>query len=160
MFIMMRMMNNKKNVKIFSIVIAAIFIIGIGALAYTQMATPGTSAASNVGVIDMSRLDNPENPVYVKAAKEFTDYRSQVAADMQAKVDAAQDDAKIKQEAQANVEKKMEEMNKQMADQTMEAAKAVGNAKGLSVVLPKDAVLYGGVDITDQVLKKLASDAK
>ena len=50
---MMRMMNNKKNVKIFSIVIAAIFIIGIGALAYTQMATPGTSAASNVGVIDM-----------------------------------------------------------------------------------------------------------
>ena len=157
---MMRMMNNKKNVKIFSIVIAAIFIIGIGALAYTQMATPGTSAASNVGVIDMSRLDNPENPVYVKAAKEFTDYRSQVAADMQAKVDAAQDDAKIKQEAQANVEKKMEEMNKQMADQTMEAAKAVGNAKGLSVVLPKDAVLYGGVDITDQVLKKLASDAK
>ena len=163
MFIMMRMMNNKKNVKIFSIVIAAIFIIGIGVLAYTQMATPGTSAASNVGVIDMSRLDNPENPVYVKAAKEFTDYRSQVAADMQAKVDAAQDDAtkaKIKQEAQANVEKKMEEMNKQMADQTMEAAKAVGNAKGLSVVLPKDAVLYGGVDITDQVLKKLASDAK
>ena len=147
---MMRMMNNKKNVKIFSIVIAAIFIIGIGALAYTQMATPGTSATSNVGVIDMSRLDNPENPVYVKA-------------DMQAKVDAAQDDAtkaKIKQEAQANVEKKMEEMNKQMADQTMEAAKAVGNAKGLSVVLPKDAVLYGGVDITDQVLKKLASDAK
>ena len=140
MFIMMRMMNNKKNVKIFSIVIAAIFIIGIGALAYTQMATPGTSAASNVGVIDMSRLDNPENPVYVKAAKEFTDYRSQVAADMQTKVDAAQDDAtkaKIKQ-----------------------AAKAVGNAKGLSVVLPKDAVLYGGVDITDQVLKKLASDAK
>jgi len=121
------MMNNKKNVKIFSIVIAAIFIIGIGALAYTQMATPGTSTASNVGVIDMSRLDNPENPVYVKAAKEFTDYRSQVAADMQTKVDAAQDDAtkaKIKQEAQANVEKKMEEMNKQMADQTMEAAKA------------------------------------
>ena len=147
---MMRMMNNKKNVKIFSIVIAAIFIIG-------------TSAASNVGVIDMSRLDNPENPVYVKAAKEFTDYRSQVAADMQTKVDAAQDDAtkaKIKQEAQANVEKKMEEMNKQMADKTMEVAKSVGDAKGLSVVLPKDAVLYGGVDITDQVLKKLASDAK
>lgn len=35
---MMRMMNNKANVKIFSIVIATVFIIGIGALAYTQMA--------------------------------------------------------------------------------------------------------------------------
>ena len=41
---MMRMMNNKANVKIFSIVIAAIFIIGIGALAYTQMATPTGSS--------------------------------------------------------------------------------------------------------------------
>ena len=47
-----------------------------------------------------------------------------------------------------------------MADQKMEEAKSVGNYKFLSVVLPKDAVLYGGVDITDQVLKKLASDAK
>ena len=42
----------------------------------------------------------------------------------------------------------------------MEAAKAVGDAKGLSVVMTKDTVLYGGVDITDQVLKKLATDAK
>ena len=163
MFIMMRMMNNKKNVKIFSIVIAAIFIIGIGALAYTQMATPGTSAASNVGVIDMSRLDNPENPVYVKAAKEFTDYRSQDSSRYASKgrccIKMMLLKLKLSKKTQANVEKKMEEMNKQMADQTMEAAKAVGNAKGLSVVLPKDAVLYGGVDITDQVLKKLASDA-
>ena len=42
----------------------------------------------------------------------------------------------------------------------VEAAKAVGDAKGLSVVMTKDTVLYGGVDITDQVLKKLATDAK
>ena len=69
---------------------------------------------------------------------------------------------KAQKEYEAAVElgKKMEEMNKQMANKTMEAAKSVGDAKGLSVVLPKEAVLYGGVDITDQVLKKLASDAK
>ncbi|ETJ41823.1 Gram-positive signal peptide protein, YSIRK family, partial [human gut metagenome] len=49
---MMRWMNNKANVKIFSIVIAAIFIIGIGALAYTQMATPtGSSGNSTIGVV-------------------------------------------------------------------------------------------------------------
>ncbi len=30
----------------------------------------------------------------------------------------------------------------------MEAAKAVGDAVGLSVVMTKDTVLYGGVDIT------------
>ena len=49
---------------------------------------------------------------------------------------------------------------KSIQDKAMEAAKAVGDGKGLSVVMSKDTVLYGGVDITDQVLKKLASDAK
>ena len=37
---MMRMMNNKANVKIFLHRHCCYFIIGIGALAYTQMATP------------------------------------------------------------------------------------------------------------------------
>lgn len=44
---MMRMMNNKANVKIFSIVIAAIFIVGIGALAYTQMASPSSNSGTD-----------------------------------------------------------------------------------------------------------------
>ena len=53
-----------------------------------------------------------------------------------------------------------QEIAKSVQDKAMEAAKAVGDAKGLSVVMTKDTVLYGGVDITDQVLKKLANDAK
>ena len=58
---MMRMMNNKANVKIFSIVIAAIFIVGIGALAYTQMASPSSnSGTSTIGVIDTSRMLSQE----------------------------------------------------------------------------------------------------
>ena len=69
---MMRMMNNKANVKIFSIVIAAIFIIGIGALAYTQMATPtGSSGNSTIGVIDTSRMMSQDNPIYISAAQEY-----------------------------------------------------------------------------------------
>ena len=69
---MMRMMNNKANVKNFSIVIAAIFIIGIGALAYTQMATPtGSSGNSTIGVIDTSRMMSQDNPLFVSAAQEF-----------------------------------------------------------------------------------------
>ena len=133
---MMRMMNNKANVKIFSIVIAAIFIVGIGALAYTQMASPSSnSGTSTIGVIDTSRMLSQDNPIYISAAQEYMSYQSQLDQETQAKIDAAQDKA-------------------------MEAAKAVGDAKGLSVVMTKDTVLYGGVDITDQVLKKLATDAK
>ena len=35
----------------------------------------------------------------------------------------------------------------------MKQQKLLQDAKGLSVVMTKDTVLYGGVDITDQVLK-------
>lgn len=161
---MMRMMNNKANVKIFSIVIAAIFIIGIGALAYTQMATPsGNSGNSTIGVIDTSRMMSQDNPIYISAAQEYMSYQSQLQQETQAKIDAAQDDAtkqKLAEEARQNLAKKDQEIAKSVQDKAMEAAKAVGDAKGLSVVMTKDTVLYGGVDITDQVLKKLANDVK
>ncbi|MDU5098623.1 MAG: OmpH family outer membrane protein [Veillonella sp.] len=161
---MMRMMNNKANVKIFSIVIAAIFIVGIGALAYTQMASPSSnSGTSTIGVIDTSRMLSQDNPIYISVAQEYMSYQSQLQQETQAKIDAAQDDAtkqKIAEEARQNLAKKDQEIAKSVQDKAMEAAKAVGDAKGLSVVMTKDTVLYGGVDITDQVLKKLATDAK
>lgn len=160
----MRAINNKKNVKIFSLIIAVIFILGIGGLAYTQMSTPGASSGgSNVGVIDTSRMMSPENPVFIKAANDFMTYRNQVSTDAQAKIDAAQDDAtkqQIAEEAQNNIAKRDQEIAKEVQDKAMEAAKSVGEAKGLSVIMAKDSVLYGGVDITDQVLKKMASDAQ
>ena len=110
---MMRMMNNKANVKIFSIVIAAIFIIGIGALAYTQMATPsGNSGNSTIGVIDTSRMMSQDNPIYISAAQEYMSYQSQLQQETQAKIDAAQDDAtkqKIAEEARQNLAQKDQE---------------------------------------------------
>ena len=76
---MMRMMNNKANVKIFSIVIAAIFIVGIGALAYTQMASPSSnSGTSTIGVIDTSRMLSQDNPIYISAAQEYMSYQSKL----------------------------------------------------------------------------------
>ena len=143
---MMRMMNNKANVKIFSIVIAAIFIVGIGALAYTQMASPSSnSGTSTIGVIDTSRMLSQDNPIYISAAQEYMSYQSQLQQETQAKIDAAQDDAtkqKIAEEARQNLAKKDQEIAKSVQDKAMEAAKAVGDAKGLSVVMTKDTVLY------------------
>ena len=37
-----------------------------------------------------------------------------------------------------------------------DAVKSVAEAKGLSVVLVKDSVIYGGQDITQDVVKKLS----
>lgn len=54
----------------------------------------------------------------------------------------------------------MMEIQKKIQDQVGEASKAVADAKGLSIVMDKRTVLYGGVDITDQVQKKLNSGAE
>ena len=37
-----------------------------------------------------------------------------------------------------------------------EASKTVADGKGLSVVLSRESVLFGGTDITEQVSKKLS----
>ena len=37
-----------------------------------------------------------------------------------------------------------------------EAVKSVADAKGLTVVIDKNAVVYGGTDITQDVVKKIA----
>lgn len=161
---MMRMMSNKHNVRIVSIIVAIIFVVGIGALAYTQMATPGVSDSGNssVGIVDPSKIQSAENPLYVAAGKEYQEYSQKLIQEAQAKMAAAADDqakAQIKQETDAALEAKEAELMKNLTDKTDEAAKAVGEAKGLSVVMSKGAVVYGGVDITDQVLHKLTSEA-
>ena len=42
------------------------------------------------------------------------------------------------------------------AEKDEDAVKAIAEAKGLSVVLNKDTVVYGGTDITQDVIKKLS----
>ena len=55
---MMRLLNNKKNVKTVSIIVGVLFVISVGALAYTQMAGHGGSnAISNIGDGDSGEDD-------------------------------------------------------------------------------------------------------
>lgn len=159
---MMRLLSNKKNTKIISLLVAAIFIIGIAALAYTQMATPASAAAeSNIGVVDTSKLLTDDSPLVANAEKEFSDYQAQLKTQFEQETANMDDQAKQQKslEYKQKMEAKQQELQKGLQDKIAEAAKSVGDAKGLTVVLDKRAVLYGGVDVTEQVTKKL-SDAK
>ena len=69
---MMRLLNNKKNVKTVSIIVGILFVISVGALAYTQMAGHGGSnAVSNIGVIDMQRIVESNPNLVQDAQQEF-----------------------------------------------------------------------------------------
>lgn len=155
---MMRLLNNKANVKTVSLIVAVLFILGVGALAYTQMANPAmASGVSNIGVVDMNKVLTPDSPIVAKASADMQAFTKELDDEF-AKKSATLDDqgkAQLSDELRNKALEKrkaiQEDINKQIGD----AAKAVGDAKGLSVVLEHNAVLYGGVDITEQVAKKL-----
>lgn len=128
------------------------------ALALTQSGTGVASAASssNVGVVDYRQFTT---------LKIYTD----AEAEMQKAVQQAQQDFNEKsanmsdEEKQAYYQQTMERLQQQNTDlmepvqkQVEDAVKAIAEAKGLSVVLNKDTVVYGGTDITQDVIKKLS----
>ena len=160
---MMRLINNQKNKKFVSLFVAVIFLLGIGAIAYTQMATPtmASDADSNIGVIDTTKVLNAASPAVIEANKELDDYKKQLSDEFNTK-SANMDDsqkAALASEYQGKLQNKMMEIQKNIHSQIGDAAKAVADAKGLSIVMDKQNVLYGGVDITDQVDKKLSSNS-
>ena len=60
------------------------------------------------------------------------------------------------QQIQEEMTKKQEDIYKGVKDKVDEAVGSVASTKGLSLVVDKRAVLYGGQDITEQVSKKLS----
>lgn len=161
---MMRSMSNKANVKTISIFVAVIFVLGVAGLAYMQMETPSMAAPSTtIGIIDTSKVITGENPDVVKAREELMKYSQELQTKFDAESATLDDQGKqeLFTKLQADLRQKETEVQKAMEDKVKDATKSVADAKGLTMVLNKAAVLYGGVDITDAVAKKLnATEAK
>ena len=62
--------------------------------------------------------------------------------------------AKAMQQAQMELQQKEQDLISGIQQKIDDAVKQVAEAKGLSVVIDKSAVVYGGQDITDDVMKK------
>lgn len=155
---MMRLLNNKKNVKTVSIIVGVLFVISVGALAYTQMAGHGTSnSISNIGVIDMQRIVESNPDLVQDAQKEYAAYNEDLQKEFNEKsanLDEAAK-AKLSDELRQKMQDKQQTIQDNLKKRVDEASKAVADAKGLSVVLSRESVLFGGTDITEQVSKKL-----
>ncbi|WP_301859287.1 OmpH family outer membrane protein [uncultured Megasphaera sp.] len=155
---MMAEMGKKRNIKIFSGVIALIFVLSIAGLAVMQMGNPVNAApSSNIGVVDMSKVITPDNQDAVDMQKQL----QQAGEDMQKQFEEQSanmtDEQKqeLFQKMQGDMAKKRDEIFKGLQDKINTAVGNVANTKGLSLVVDKRAVLYGGTDITDQVTKEL-----
>lgn len=157
---MMRMLSNKKNVKIVSAIVSGIFILGVGGIAYMQMGTSAMAApTSNIAVVDL-RKAVPENSAIVENARKKMEAEVTKLQEEFEKESAGmnnQDKQALFLKFQQKMQEKQTELQGEMEKEVRESIKSVADGKSLSIVINKEVVLYGGNDITDLVAKKVAS---
>ena len=152
---------NKKNVKVISLSIAAIFILGLFALGLTQSGLGGTSSGnlimeSAIGTVDYQDLiknapgtrevQNSMNSAVETAQKEF----AEKSKDMN-----DSDKQKLMKQYQEELSAKDKELLAPITKKVDAAIIAVGKKKGLAVIVDKGAVVYGGLDVTADVNAEL-----
>lgn len=116
-------------------------------------AAPGAVA---VGVVDFTLLINqhPDTQKANETLKTETEAAKKEFADKSAGLSDA-DKQNLNLQLMQRVEQKRQELLKGIADKISAAVKEVADAKGLAIVVQKGAAVYGGLDITDEVMKKI-----
>ena len=151
---MMQQLRNPKNVKMISLFVAAIFVLSCFAITLQQGSFSGIASAASsesaIGVVNYQMLGVEEAMKQEIATQQKNfDEKSQNMNDTEKQRYYQQ-----LQEVIANREKELMEP----VFQKIEAAiKKVADKKGLAVVVEKNTVIYGGLDITDEVAKTLQS---
>ena len=147
----------KKQVKLVSILIAVIFIGSVVALALTQTGNIASAASSSsVGIIDYQQvmaahpdvqgLQTQMETAIADIKKEF-DEKSAGMND--------QEKADYYRQCQERLAQKQQELLDPIRNAVDNAIKKVADKKGLAVVIDKVAVIYGGQDITADVITEL-----
>ena len=151
------MFRNKKNVKTVALAIAAAFLFGVAGLAVTQTTHVASAApASNVGVVNYQMVVQ-QHPDLAKV--QTTMQAESEAAKKEFDAKAASLGDKEKQEYYMQLQQRLQLKNQELMvplfSKVDAVIKEVADAKGLSVVVDKGAVIYGGNDITDECVKKV-----
>ncbi len=148
----------KKQIKIISFIIAAVFVLSIAAIGISQYDSGIASAASssNVGIVDYQQLVS-SSPQLAQARTQMQAEQKKVEEDFKTKTANMND--KEKSEYALKIREQMVKKQKELLAPIIETVKAniqtVADAKGLTVVLDKNSVIYGGQDITQDVLSKM-----
>lgn len=147
-----------KQIKIISIVIALVFIGSVVALALTQSGSGIASAASNgnVGVVDRDQV-MAQHPNAQNVENQMRAAITEVQKDFEAKSAGMNDQEKQDYyvQCQQRLQQKQQELIEPLIKSIDEAVKKTADAKGLSVVVEKAVVVYGGTDITNDVVSRL-----
>lgn len=150
----------KKQIKLITVAIAVFFVLGVVGMAATQFGSSRAAAAgsaSNVGVVNHQMLVS-QHPDMAKAQETMQAEVEQAKKDFDSKSATMNEKEKndYYMQLQQRLSLKQQELIAPVFDKVDAAIKAVADAKGLSVVMDKSNVVYGGQDITDEVAKKIS----
>ena len=150
----------KKQIKIFSVVIALVFVGSVAAMALSSMGSlksgVASAASSAIGVIDFRQVMS-QHPGLEAANAQMQKEVETAQHDFEAKAAELNDQQKGEyyQQTQQRLAQKQADLMDPLVKQVEATVKTVAESKGLSVVIDKSAVVYGGQDITQDVIKKL-----
>lgn len=158
------MFKDKKKVKFIAMTIAVLFLLGVVGLALSQSSPSVAMAAasSNIGVIN-----NQEIMASISQSQEVKDYQQAMQAEYDKtkkrfeEESATMNEAKKRdyyQQLQQLLQQKDQEMSAPILNKINAAIKAVSDAKGFTAVFDKSIVVYGGTDITQDVINKLKAN--
>ena len=159
---MMQKLRNPKNVKLISLFVAAIFVLGCFALSVTQSGfgkvASAASSESAIGVVNYQML--------VAQSPDLASVNEAMNKEIKAAQDEFNEKSKTMNEAEkrryyTQTQERLANKQKELMDPVLKkieaAIKKVADKKGLSVVVEKSTVVFGGVDITDEVAKSMQS---
>jgi outer membrane protein len=151
---------DKKQIKIVSLAVAVFFMLGVVGLAVSQTgktSVASAGASSNIGVVNNQMLLS-QHPDMAKAQEAMQAELDQAKKDFETKSATMNDKEKqdYYNQVQQRLSLKQQELIAPVFDKVNAAIKAVADAKGLAVVMDKSNVVYGGQDITDDVMKKIS----
>ena len=119
--------------------------------------TASAAPTTDIGVVDQREVISSNGQLAI----DYQNKMKQTAEEMQKDFDAKSagmsdaDKEKLFADMQQQFNQKRTAIEKDMEDQVTGAVKSVASKKGLSLVVDKSAVIYGGTDITREVSEAL-----
>lgn len=147
-------MNSRQFKNIFLTAFLLLSIIIITQPNTTYAASKNVS--SQIGVVNYQLLVE-QHPEAAKAQETMNAAVAQAKSDFDAKSGSMNDQDKqaYYQQLQQGLEVKQQELLGNIQNKVNAAVQAVAKAKGLTTIVDKSGIVYGGQDITDDVMKNI-----
>ena len=135
--------------------VAAIAVLGV--LAFGSVAF----AEEKIGVIDSQKIVF-QHPKFEGITKQMQQISKAKETEMKTAVDSEKDQdkkAEIYQAKRRELAQEEQRLMQPIFQEAQLAVRTVAKIKGVTVVIEKSAVYFGGIDITDDVIQELKKNA-